>query len=106
MPHPPRIVGGAGVQEDDVKSFDQVAHEGVQLFQIRYPSQKVGASLFMNISGESLALREIATNGKAGRRFWIKIRHANGVESLSMEVVDGRVVRNLAAPDGTMTYRH
>ena len=92
--------------EDDVKSFDQVAREGVQLFQIRYPSQRVGASLFMNISGERLALREIATSGKADRRFWIKIRHANGIESLSMEVVDGRVVRNLAAPDGTMTHRH
>ena len=89
-----------------MKSFDQVAREGVQLFQIRYPTQKVGASLFMNISGESLALREIATSGKAERRFWIKIRHAHGVESLSMEVVDGRVVRNLAAPDGTMTHRH
>ena len=89
-----------------MKSFDQVAHEGVKLFQIRYPSQRVGASLFLNIAGESLALREIAANGKAGRRFWIKIRHANGVESLAMEVVDGRVVRNLAAPDGTMTPRH
>jgi hypothetical protein len=89
-----------------VKSFDQVAREGVQLFQIRYPVQKVGASLFMNLSGESLALREIPTSGNAGRRFWIKIKHANGVESMSMEVVNGRVVRNLAAPDGTMAHRH
>jgi hypothetical protein len=89
-----------------VKSFDKVAREGVQLFQIRYPVQRIGASLFMNLSGESLALREIATNGNAGRRFWVKIKHANGVESMSMEVVDGRVVRNLAAPDGTMTHRH
>jgi hypothetical protein len=89
-----------------VKSFDQVAREGVQLFQIRYPSPKVGACLFMNISGESLALREIATHGNARRRFWVKIKHANGVESMSMEVVDGRVVRNLAAPDGTMAHRH
>ncbi len=88
-----------------MKSFDQVAREGVQLFQIRYPVQKVGASLFMNLSGESLALREIPTNGKAGRRFWVKIKHAAGVESISMEVVDGRVVRNLAAPDGTMAHR-
>jgi hypothetical protein len=92
--------------EDVVKSFDQVAREGVQLFQIRYPVQKVGASLFMNLSGESLALREIPTSGGAGRRFWIKIKHANGVESMSMEVVNGRVVRNLAAPDGTMAHRH
>jgi hypothetical protein len=89
-----------------VKSFDEVAREGVQLFQIRYPSQRVGATLFMNISGESLAMREIATSGNAERRFWVKIKHANGVESMSMEVVDGRVVRNLAAPDGTMTRRH
>ena len=89
-----------------MKSLDQVAREGVQLFQIRYPVPRVGASLFMNIAGESLSLREIATNGKAGRRFWIKIKHAKGVESLSMEVVDGRVVRNLAAPDGTMARSH
>lgn len=89
-----------------MKSFDQVAREGVQLFQIRYPVQKVGASLFMNLSGESLALREIPTSGGADRRFWIKIKHANGVESMSMEVVDGRVIRNLAAPDGTMAHRH
>jgi hypothetical protein len=89
-----------------VKSFDEVAREGVQLFQIRYPVPRVGASLFMNLSGESLALREIAANGTAGRRFWVKIKHANGIESMSMEVVDGRVVRNLAAPDGTMTHRH
>jgi hypothetical protein len=89
-----------------VKSLDQVAREGVQLFQIRYPSQKVGASLSMNISGDSLSLREIATSGDAKRRFWVKIRHAAGIESLSMEVVDGHVVRNLAAPDGTMIHRH
>jgi hypothetical protein len=86
-----------------VKSLDEVAREGVQFFQIRYPAPRVGASLFMNIRGESLTMREMASNGKTGRRFWIKIRHAKGVESLSMEVVDGRVVRNLAAPDGTMT---
>jgi hypothetical protein len=92
--------------EDDVKSFDEVAREGVQLFQIRYPSPRVGASLFMNLSGESLTLKEIATNGNAGRRFWVKIKHAKGIESMSMEVVDGRVVRNLAAPDGTMTRHH
>jgi hypothetical protein len=89
-----------------VKSLDEVAREGVQFFQIRYPAPRVGASLFMNISGEKLAMREIATNGTAGRRFWVKIKHAHGVESLSMEVVDGRVVRNLAAPDGTMSRRH
>ncbi len=88
-----------------MKSFDQVAREGVQLFQIRYPSKRVGASLLMDISGEKLAMREIATTGKAERRFWIRIRHAQGIESLSMEVVDGRIVRNLAAPDGTMTNR-
>ena len=89
-----------------MKSFEQVAREGVQLFQIRYPAQQVGASLLMNISGEKLAMREIAASGKAKRRFWIKIRHSEGIESLSMEVVDGRIVRNLAAPDGTRSRRN
>ncbi len=89
-----------------MKSFDQVAREGVQLFQIRYPAQTVGASLLMDISGDKLAMREIAATGNAKRRFWIKIRHAKGIESLSMEVVDGRIVRNLAAPDGTMSHSY
>jgi len=84
-----------------VKSFDQVAREGVQLFQIRYPSKRVGASLLMNISGEKLAMREIAATGEAKRRFWIRIRHAEGIESMAMEVIDGRILRTLAAPDGT-----
>ena len=88
--------------EDQVKSFDQVAREGVQLFQIRYPAKRVGASLLMNISGEKLAMREIASTGEAKRRFWIRIRHAEGIESLSMEVIDGRILRTLAAPDGVM----
>jgi len=89
-----------------VKSFDQVAREGVQLFQIRYPAKRVGASLLMDISGEKLAMREIAATGNAKRRFWIRIRHAQGIESLSMEVIDGRIVRNLAAPDGAMADRN
>jgi hypothetical protein len=88
-----------------VKSFDQVAREGVQLFQIRYPSKRVGASLLMDISGEKLAMREIAPAGRAKRRFWIRIRHAEGIESLAMEVIDGRILRTLAAPDGTMLHR-
>jgi len=96
----------SAVQElrGQVKSFDQVAREGVQLFQIRYPAKRVGARLLMDISGEKLAMREIAATGKAKRRFWIRIRHADGIESLSMEVVDGRIVRNLAAPDGTRSH--
>lgn len=87
-----------------MKTLDQVALEGIQLFQIRYPSQKVGASLTMNISGDSLALREVATAGPRGRRFWVKIKRAQDVESMSMELVDGKIVRNLAAPDGTMRH--
>jgi hypothetical protein len=87
-----------------VKSFDQVAREGVQLFQIRYPAKRVGASLLMNISGEKLAMREIAATGEAKRRFWIRIRHAEGIESLAMEVIDGRILRTLAAPDGAMMH--
>ena len=97
--HPPWAVQELRGQ---VRSFDQVAREGVQLFQIRYPSKRVGASLLMDISGEKLAMREIAATGQAKRRFWVRIRHAEGIESLSMEVVDGRILRTLAAPDGTM----
>ncbi len=89
-----------------MKTLDQVALEGIQLFQIRFPSARVGASLSLNISGDSLALQEVATAGPRGRRFWVKIKHAQGVESMSLEVVDGKVVRNLAAPDGTMAHRH
>ena len=85
---------------------DEASHQGIQLFRIRYPSPKVGASLFMDISGESLALQEVPTAGPRGRRFWVKIKHAHGTESMSLELVDGKVVRNLAAPDGTMAQRH
>lgn len=88
-----------------MKSFDQVAREGVQLFQIRYPAKRVGARLLMDVSGEKLAMQEIPPSGQAKRRFWIRIRHAEGIESLSMEVVDGRILRTLAAPDGTMAPR-
>jgi hypothetical protein len=108
MPELRRIAGPPSAMQElrgPVRSFDQVAREGVQLFQIRYPSKRVGASLLMDISGEKLAMREIAATGNAKRRFWVRIRHAAGIESLSMEVIDGRIVRNLAAPDGTMTPR-
>lgn len=108
MPESCRSAGPASAVRElrgYVKSFDQVAREGVQLFQIRYPSKRVGARLLMDVSGEKLAMQEIPPSGQAKRRFWIRIRHAEGIESLSMEVVDGRILRTLAAPDGTMAAR-
>ena len=104
---PASILSMAGFIEDVMKSFDEVAREGVTLFRIRYPSAQLGASMMLKIAGDSVTLREIAKPGPAGRRFWVKIRHAHGVESLSMETNEcGGVVRNLAAPDGTRTNHH
>jgi hypothetical protein len=87
-------------------TFEDMARQGISLFRIRYPAPKLGASMAMKIAGDSVLLREIAKLGPSGRRFWVTIQHERGTESMSMEMTDAGVVRNLAAPDGAMLRRH
>jgi hypothetical protein len=89
-----------------MKTFEDMAREGISLFRIRYPSPQLGASMAMRIAGDSVLLQEIAKPGPSGRRFWVKIKHDRGIESMSMEITDAGVIRNLAAPDGAMLRHH
>jgi hypothetical protein len=89
-----------------MKTFEEIAREAIKLFRIRYGAPHLGAALPFQISGDNVIVQETAHGERPGRRFWVKIRHADGIESISMDLVDGAVVRNLAAPDGTMIKHH
>lgn len=86
-------------------TFDEIAAEAITLFRIRYPASTAKAALAMSIAGRDVSVSELLPAGMARRRFWVKIAHEARVESIQMELVGGRLVRNLAAPDGAMA-RH
>jgi len=88
-----------------MSSFTDTAGQAVQFFRIRYPLPSGEASLDMDLSGHHVSIQELTAAGRAHRRFWVKVTQGSHVESIQMELRDGRLQRNLAAPDGTMMER-
>lgn len=84
----------------------ETATEAIKLFRIRFPTVSAEASLSMNLGGRHVSVREIVPAGGGHRKFWVKIAKDRHVESIQMELVEGRLVQNLAAPDGAMAHRH
>jgi hypothetical protein len=87
-----------------MSSFTDTASQAVQLFRIRYPVPS-GAALSMDLEGHHVAIRELTAGGSTYRRFWVKVTQGAHVESIQMELRNGRLQRNCAAPDGAMMVR-
>ena len=89
-----------------MNSFTETATRAVSLFRIRYPTVSGEAMLTMDLAGAHVSIQEMASGGRAHRRFWVKVAQGSHIESIQMELLNGRLVRNLAAPDGTMAHRN
>jgi hypothetical protein len=87
-----------------MSSFTDTASQAVHLFRIRYPVPS-GAVLTMDLEGHRVSIRELTAGGRTHRRFWVKVTQGAHIESIQMELRDGRLQRNCAAPDGTMMAR-
>jgi hypothetical protein len=89
-----------------MNSFTDTATRAINFFRIRYPVASGEASLNMDLAGRRVSIQEMAAGGRAHRRFWVKVTQGAHIESIQMELLNGRLVRNLAAPDGTMAQRY
>ncbi len=88
-----------------MNTFTDTATRAINYFRIRYPAPSGEASLNMDLAGRRVSIQELAAGGHAHRRFWVKVAQGAHVESIQMELQNGRLMRNLAAPDGTMAHR-
>jgi hypothetical protein len=89
-----------------MSTFTDTATRAINFFRIRYPAASSDASLTMDLAGRQVSVQEMAAGGRMHRRFWVKVAQGAHVESIQMELLDGRLVRNLAAPDGAMAHRN
>jgi hypothetical protein len=84
----------------------ETATDAINLFRIRFPAVSAEAKLIMDLAGRKVSVQEIVPAGGGHRRFWVKIAQDRDIESIQMELVEGRLVQNLAAPDGKMAHLH